>query len=97
MLPACRSAAPTAPTPAATPTAALTPTVTFTPTPAPPRLEPSSTLARRCDQFQSFATRPLTPGQLAVDFTLKDTKGKAWTLSTLLAEKPVIMIFGSFT
>ena len=98
MLPACGSAAPTATaTPAATPTAAMTSTVTATPTVAPPRLEPASTLARRCDQFQSFATRPMTPGQLAVDFTLKDTKGKAYTLSNLLAEKPVVMILGSFT
>jgi cytochrome oxidase Cu insertion factor (SCO1/SenC/PrrC family) len=100
LLPACRSAAPTATataTPAQTPTAAMMPTVTVTATPAPPRLEPASTLARRCDQYQSFAARPMTPGQLAIDFTLKDTAGKAYTLSNLLAEKPVIMIFGSFT
>jgi hypothetical protein len=100
LLPACRSAVPTVTataTQAATPTTTLTPTVTVTPTPAPPRLEPASTLARRCDQFESFATRPLTPGQLAVDFTLKDTTGKAYTLSNLLAEKPVVMISGSFT
>ena len=100
LLPACRSAAPTATAtamPAATPTARATPTVTVTPTPAPPRLEPASTLARRCDQFESFVARPMTPGQLAIDFTLKDTKGKAYTLSNLLAERPVVMIFGSFT
>ena len=98
MLPACRSAAPT-PTalPATTPTAAATPTATPTPRPLPPALEPASTLARRCDQYQSFATRPMTPGQLAIDFTLKDTKGNGYTLSNLLAEKPVVMIFGSFT
>ena len=100
LLAACRSAAPTAtalPAATSTPTRAATATITVTPTPAPPKLEPAGTLARRCDQFQSFATRPMTPGQLAIDFTLKDTKGKAYTLSKLLAEKPVIMIFGSFT
>lgn len=33
----------------------------------------------------------------AVDFTLKDTQGNEVTLSGLLAEKPVLMIFGAFT
>jgi hypothetical protein len=97
-LAACQTAAPT-PTaqPSATPTPAATATATATPSPVPPNLEGGGALARRCDQYQMFAARPMVPGQLAVDFTLKDTKGKAYTLSRLLAEKPVIVILGSYT
>jgi hypothetical protein len=36
-------------------------------------------------------------GALAVDFTLKDTEGRDHTLSAMLAQKPVMMVFGSFT
>lgn len=99
LLAACGTAAPTA-TPGAvppSPTASATPTVTPTPRPVPPSLEAASKLLRRCDQGQSSSARPMTPGQLAIDFTLKDTKDNAYTLSSLLANKPVVMIFGSFT
>ena len=72
-------------------------TATATAGPLPPLLDPPSKLARDCEQYQSFAARPMVPGQIAIDFTLKDTKGKDYTLSNLLAEKPVVMIFGSFT
>lgn len=88
-------------TPAPIPTHSLPPTATATatatPPPLPPLLEPASKLARRCEEQRGFAARPMVPGELAVDFTLKDAKGKDYTLSNLLAEKPVIMIFGSFT
>lgn len=36
-------------------------------------------------------------GETAVDFTLDDISGLPVNLSELLAEKPVVMIFGSFT
>lgn len=36
-------------------------------------------------------------GVKAVDFTLKDIHGNEFTLSRLLDEKPVVMVFGSFT
>ena len=36
-------------------------------------------------------------GAPAVDFTLKDTDGRGHTLSAMLAQKPVMMVFGSFT
>lgn len=39
----------------------------------------------------------LNTGQTAVDFTLKDVNGREFSLSALLAEKPVVMVFGSFT
>ena len=39
----------------------------------------------------------LREGEKAVDFTLKDIDGNEFILSRLLAEKPVLMVFGSFT
>ena len=36
-------------------------------------------------------------GELAVEFSLRDVNGVEYTLSELLSEKPVYMIFGSFT
>ncbi len=36
-------------------------------------------------------------GETAVDFILEDINGVPVSLSGLLAEKPVVMIFGSFT
>jgi hypothetical protein len=42
-------------------------------------------------------TVSLNEGDAAVDFTLKDTSGQRYTLSTLLATKPVLMVFGAFT
>jgi cytochrome oxidase Cu insertion factor (SCO1/SenC/PrrC family) len=36
-------------------------------------------------------------GETAIDFSLESTTGERITLSTLLAEKPVVLIFGSFT
>jgi len=56
----------------------------------------SSDLTRGCLRGGD-GTRSLPVGALAVDFTLDDTTGQRHTLSTLLAEKPVVMVFGSFT
>jgi hypothetical protein len=36
-------------------------------------------------------------GELAVNFMLRDVNGVEYTLSEMLSEKPVYMIFGSFT
>ncbi len=36
-------------------------------------------------------------GDAAVDISLKDTSGQSYTLSSLLATKPVLMVFGAFT
>ena len=41
--------------------------------------------------------RGLKIGETAIDFTLEDIDGAAVSLSGLLAERPVVMIFGSFT
>jgi len=46
---------------------------------------------------QGFNAVGLNTGQKAINFTLKDTGGREYRLSRLLAEKPVVMIFGSFT
>lgn len=45
----------------------------------------------------AFLTVGLRKGNPAIDFTLKDTKGQSYTLSSLLATKPVLLVFGSFT
>ncbi len=39
----------------------------------------------------------LAIGDTAVDFTLKDIEGNTVSLRSLLSEKPVVMVFGSFT
>ena len=39
----------------------------------------------------------LRVGEIAPDFTLKDLKGMEITLSQLLADKPVVIEFGSYT
>jgi len=60
-----------------------------------------ATLKRDCQFNQSFIRNfdnvGLGIGETAVDFTLRDIYGNEYTLSRLLTEKPVIMIFGSFT
>jgi peroxiredoxin len=97
-LTACGPAAPTVTAlPQPTPSATTTPKVTPTPRPMPPPIEPASKLSRRCDQGQSSTARPMVPGEMAIDFALKDTKGTAYTLSSLLAEKPIVLIFGSYS
>lgn len=44
-----------------------------------------------------FRKAGLAVGELAIDFTLKDIDGQPVSLSGLLSEKPVMMVFGSFT
>jgi hypothetical protein len=39
----------------------------------------------------------IAAGALAVEFTLEDLDGVAYTLSELLAQKPVLMVFGAYT
>lgn len=56
-------------------------------------------LKRGCTDFATggFDNAGLAIGEMAVDFTLKDMDGKEYTLSQLLGEKPVVIVFGSFT
>ncbi len=68
--------------------------------PAEPTL--SNTLLRDCDPTQTsgggdFDDVGLQIGERAVDFTLRDIYGTEARLSQLLAEKPVMMVFGSCT
>ncbi len=58
------------------------------------------TLRRNCQITQGsdkFENIGLLIGDTAVNFTLKDIHGSEFRLSQLLAEKPVMMVFGSFT
>ncbi len=50
--------------------------------------------ARRSGDFDNVG---LNIGETAVDFTLKDVDGNTVSLRGLLSEKPVVMVFGSFT
>lgn len=42
-------------------------------------------------------THGLGVGDQAEDFTLKDIHGIEYTLSQLVKQKPVVLVFGSFT
>jgi len=58
------------------------------------------TLRRNCQITQgsdNFENVGLLIGDTAVNFTLKDIRGSEFRLSQLLAENPVMMVFGSFT
>ncbi len=62
----------------------------------------SNTLLRDCDPTQTsgggnFDDVGLQIGEKAVNFTLRDTHATEYRLSQLLAEKPVMMVFGSCT
>ena len=60
----------------------------------------SDALTRNCNPARAsgdFGSLGLTEGEIAVDFTLKDVHGKPTSLAGLLSEKPVVMVFGSFT
>jgi len=60
----------------------------------------SNALRRNCQRdgpSRGFDSVGLDAGATAVDFTLKDVDGTEFSLSRLLAEKPVVMVFGSFT
>ena len=60
----------------------------------------SDDLKRNC-QFEQvgedFDDAGLPVGETAVNFTLKDIHDTEFRLSRLLAEKPVVMVLGSFT
>ena len=74
-------------------------TKTDTPSPATTPIL-SDALTSGCERNTmpgGFANVGLAVGGIAVEFTLKDIQGNAFTLSELLSEKPVVMVFGSFT
>ena len=60
----------------------------------------STELKRGCQigpDSRDFEQAGLAVGTEAINFTLKDLWGDEIRLSRLLTEKPVVMIFGSFT
>ena len=67
----------------------------FTPTPNVENgeLMLSGTLKRNCTEFSGSPS----VGDKAIDFALKDIHGTEFKLSQFLAEKPVVMVFGSYT
>jgi hypothetical protein len=77
-----------------------------TASPPPPVLTLSSDLHSACYRWpagdftlQNHATleTSLSAGEPAVDFTLADVDGATVHLAELLAEKPVLLVLGSFT
>ena len=94
---ACTTASTQAPLPEQTAEPTISPAPNFKETRKP---ELSDSLIRGCQGRRSaggFDKAGLPEGETAVDFTLKDTVGTTVSLSELLREKPVVMIFGSFT
>ena len=69
------------------------------PEPSAEGLLSSDTLTKNCDRPPpgDFGARGLAVGESAIDFTLRDVDGNTFSLAGLLSEKPVVMIFGSFT
>jgi hypothetical protein len=59
-------------------------------------LELSTDLVRGCDRRDGTDPR-LQEGDSAVDFSLMDVNGNSYVLSELLEEKPVALIYGSYT
>lgn len=69
-------------------------------TPDPGQLVLSTALKRGCWPGSGSAglrNTGLAEGEAAVEFTLKDIQGNPVSLSELLDEKPVVIVFGSFT
>jgi len=64
------------------------------PTPITPLL--STDLVRGC-KGRDQSTKHPQEGDKAIEFALKDVEGNLYILSELLREKPVVLIFGSFT
>ena len=56
----------------------------------------STDLVRGCDRRDGTDPK-LQEGDKAVEFILEDVTGSTFTLSELLSEKPVALIYGSFT
>jgi hypothetical protein len=78
----------------------VTPTSTpLSPTPEPTHetaLVLSTELVSGCER-QDGSDPNLREGDLAVDFSLMDVGGNTFVLSDLLKDKPVALIYGSFT
>ncbi len=60
----------------------------------------SNALKANCEEGRTsggIGQAGIPQGAPAVDFTLQDTEGRDHTLSAMLAQKPVLLVFGSFT
>lgn len=56
----------------------------------------STDLVRDCERRDPSAREPRV-GEMAIEFALLDVDGNPYILSELLQEKPVVLVFGSFT
>ena len=56
----------------------------------------STELTRGCERRDPSARGPQV-GEPAIEFSLMDVDGNPYVLSELLREKPVLLVFGSFT
>jgi len=93
--------------PTVTPAPTTTPTPNLEPSEVPDSVihetkepELSGALIRGCERTRAsggFENVGLAVGETAVDFTLQDVRGNTVSLAGLLTEKPVVMVFGSFT
>jgi len=89
---------PIEPTPALTPPPMPTPPTQTDVLPEEPVL--STALKRGCPLTATrsdFDDVGLETGEPAVNFALMDIHGREFVLSRLLAKRPVMMVFGSFT
>jgi len=79
----------------------VTPTISPSTSPTAVKVEPvlSDVLINGCANPMDFANDQtgLAAGTKARNFTLKDISGNEVHLSRLLAEKPVVMVFGSYS
>jgi len=83
-----------------TPTRTPTPSPTPTPEPSVDGLLSSDALTKNCVRSfppGDFGSLGPAVGESATDFTLQDVDGNPFSLAGLLSEKPVVMVFGSFT
>lgn len=96
-VPAQEITSPTVSQPSSTPTTSASQVTSLSPK------EPvlSSQLTCNCPSGpttnRGFEKVGLNIGAKAIDFIIKDINGKEYRLSRLLAEKPVMLVFGSFT
>ena len=78
----------------ASPTAAPSETMASTGAHVAPKL--ADELRRGCTRSDRGLPQP-KEGQPAIEFSLLGVDGQRYTLSELLQEKPVVLVFGSFT
>jgi len=99
-IPAPQTSSPAIVPPSSAPAVPSEPTTTHPTETESPEPVLSNNLKRDCQinrDSEGFDTVGLSIGETAVNFALRDIYGTEVQLSRLLSEKPVVMVFGSFT